>query len=186
MKLKQFCIFGGLVFSVTTLAQADRSQLDACYTISNDNARLACYDALARPAQAEPEVATQTEAPPAAAPVTPPTIAAPPPVTAEAAVPARPEPPVTADEDFGQRQSEVERDAEDAIALVDTIAAIEEVGPDKVQITLANGQVWRQSISKRFLLRESDTVRITQTRWGSAFRLAKDGKPGYIQVLRLR
>ncbi len=95
--------------------------------------------------------------------------------------------PAAADkiDSFGQQKARLENDGANA-ALVDTVASIKEIEPRKLQITLANGQVWKQNISKSFLLRANDRVRITGSGWGDAFRLAKDGKPGYIQVERLR
>jgi hypothetical protein len=66
------------------------------------------------------------------------------------------------------------------------VAAVDQVEPRKLQVTLANGQVWKQNVGKSFLLRVNDTVQISKSRWGSSYRLQRDGTPGFIQVTRLR
>jgi hypothetical protein len=45
--------------------------------------------------------------------------------------------------------------------------------------------VWRQTVAKRYELREGDEVRIYGTHWGSASRLTAERMNGYIQVERL-
>jgi hypothetical protein len=175
------CFYATALLSLGAMAQTDRQQMERCYGITANDARLACYDALVRPAT--PIAASPAPAATAPAPAAPPRAETA--TTAEAPLAARSEEPVTT-ENFGQQTARIEADAEGEAALVATVTAIDEVEPNKMLITLANGQVWRQSIGKSFLLRENDTVRIVRSPWGESFRLQKDGKPGYIQVLRQR
>jgi hypothetical protein len=155
MIAKLLCLSAMAGLPGAVLAQADRTQLAACYAIADVNARVACYDRLARPAQ----------------------------VSGSAAQSQVPE--LARADSFGQQQARIEVEEEQETLLA-TVVAISEVEPNKLQITLSNGQVWKQSVGKNFMLRKDDAVRITQSSWGSSFRLEKDGKPGYIQVLRLR
>jgi hypothetical protein len=69
---------------------------------------------------------------------------------------------------------------------VSSVKELHEVLPNAWQITLENGQVWRQTVSKRYELRAGAQVRIYSTRWGSASRLTSDTINGYIQVERVR
>ena len=130
------------------------------------NARVACYDGLAHPQQSKPL--------PSQAPVP-----APPAKTAAA--------PVAAGiENFGQPQARLVPDARGDLSLLEKVTSIRELQTDKLQITLANGQVWQQTVGKAFFIRVGDTVRIASSGWGRSFRLAIDGHPDFIQVSRLR
>jgi len=71
-------------------------------------------------------------------------------------------------------------------AQVAKVASVAEAQPNKLLITLANGEVWQQTVAKAFLIRADDTVRIAGSGWGRSFRLAIDGHPGFIQVSRVR
>jgi hypothetical protein len=66
-----------------------------------------------------------------------------------------------------------------------TIAELNERRPNEYVITLANGQVWSQSLAKRYPLRTGQPVRIYSTRWGDSYRLTAIESKGYIQVERL-
>jgi len=66
------------------------------------------------------------------------------------------------------------------------VAALEESLPNRLTVTLENGQVWRQTQSQRFNLRVGHHVRIYGTRWGDAYRLSADEIRGFIQVERVR
>lgn len=145
-------------------AQADQPDFRACRGIADNLARLTCYDALTYPGEQGETKAVQAAAPE-------PEPAAPATVTIAS---------------FGAPPPRLEASADGEAELVDTVSAIEELAKGKVRITLSNGQVWTQSISKSFFLRERDAVRISRSPWGGTFRLHKDGKPGYIQVERLR
>jgi hypothetical protein len=181
--LKITCFYCAAVLPLAALGQADQNQLAKCYAIENISEKVACYDKLARPAQDASAVVSKTEPAITVKPAVTATSAEPG-VTAEATVAVRAEPASTSENSSPQAKNEASIDEQEE--LVSTVMAINNREPHKLQITLANGQVWKQSIAKYFWIEENDTVRITQSRWGKSFRLTRDGKPGFIQVLRLR
>lgn len=152
----------GMILPLVASAQTDtlRQELGKCALIARLTARVACYDALARP----PQDMARVETAPAAAPA-PTTQLAPTPASQKA------------------RSETTERRDE---SLTSKVIALKEIQRDKLQITLENGEVWQQTVGKPFLLRANDTVRIAATGWGRSFRLEVDGHPGYIQVSRLQ
>jgi hypothetical protein len=58
--------------------------------------------------------------------------------------------------------------------------------PDRWIVTLASGQVWRQTVTGAFNLRKGMEVRIYPTRWGKGYRLSAQGVNGFIQVERVK
>ncbi len=62
---------------------------------------------------------------------------------------------------------------------------LREMFPNAWQITLENGQVWRQTVSKHYELRVGTEIKIYGTHWGSALRLSSEGLNGYIQVQQI-
>lgn len=143
--------------------------LGACVDIESAEERFACYEARvdeatggaarpARPAPAPGGGGAETS-PPAAAPAE------------QQATPARQAasaPESSTDEVFG------------------TIAALRETVPDSYLITLADGQVWRQTSPKRYYMRVGDEVRIYPSDWGASDRLSVMNQSGWIQVERVR
>jgi len=192
--------------ALSAQAQSDlQNRLFACAGVEDVLARLACFDDLSRaesaaldeqrvvqtpaPASASPVAEQQAEQPSPPQPVARP---APPQPVAEVrettpAPVATPEESAGAVRTFGQSTAtaRVEADAEGNTELVDTVTAVRQVDPTKIQITLSSGQVWRQTVGKRYLLREGDTVHISGSSWGDEFRLSADGKRGFIQVRRV-
>lgn len=97
-------------------------------------------------------------------------------------------------------EDDTERDS--AATIADTSPATEIVAPpDEIRssitaievrrrnqhvITLENGQVWRQSLAKRYPLRVGQEVRIYSTRWGDSSRLSAIEANGFIQVERIQ
>ena len=69
--------------------------------------------------------------------------------------------------------------------LISKISELREFRPNYFSITLENGQVWRQTVGKRYRLRVGHQVRIYPTSWGSSYRLAVDSLGSYIQVERV-
>jgi hypothetical protein len=69
--------------------------------------------------------------------------------------------------------------------LIGRIAALEK-DPGGWVVTLENGQIWRQVISKRYHLKEGQEVRIFPSGWGNGYRLAVEANGSFIQVKRLR
>lgn len=70
--------------------------------------------------------------------------------------------------------------------IVSTVASLREVQLGRLEITLANGQVWRQVNSDRYALAVGHEVRIYPTRFGSYFRLTAKALRSFIQVERVR
>ena len=139
-------------------------------------------------------VAPPPAAPPAAAPpaATAPPAVAPPasrsvPAAPVASAPAATE-PAQSRGDRQSRRGEKEQAAADAASndIVSRIKELREILPDSWQLTLENGQVWRQTFSKHYELRPGYHVRIYGTKWGSASRLSAEEVKGYIQVERVR
>ena len=97
------------------------------------------------------------------------------------------EPAGTTVEAFGRPQSEarVIEGSDGKSELIDTIAALEQLGPSLWLVTLEGGQQWQQMISKRYNLNVGDEVRIYPTRWGSSYRLTSSRVGSYIQVERV-
>ncbi len=164
----------------------------------------AAQAAAARPAASAPAPATPAAAAPTPAvsapiriPESAPAATPAPPPAAPRAVSAEPAPAPAAavtqpvqTKDFRQaRREENERAAVAAAAANNTVSRVTEVHevlPNALQITLENGEVWRQTFSKQFELRPGAQVRIYGTRWGNASRLSADDLKGYIQVERVR
>lgn len=156
-----------------------------CLALTDNLARLTCYDNLARTQAPAP---VESAAPSAAPPVSNTAAAAAPPLTAPATPAPATAPPVVTDQTpvatFGQPAARVESDPEGTEVLVDSVAEARRVEPTKWLLTLKSGQVWRQSVGKSYLIRPGDTVRISPTSWGSDYRLSVEGRRGYIQVTR--
>jgi hypothetical protein len=158
------CLAGTTIWPRATLAQTDnlRLELARCADVTDINARVACYDGLAHPQQGKPP---SSQAP-----------------RAKAAA----EPTAARIENFGQPQARLVPDKKGDAALLEKVASIKELPAEKLQITLANGQVWQQTVGKAFFINVGDNVRIESSGWGRSFRLAVEGHPDYIQVSRLR
>lgn len=127
-----------------------------CAAIESAVARLDCFDALARKVRAA-EPARVVTVPPAAA--------------EPAARPQRRE-TRAADRAEGEQVSQV--------------AALREIQPGRLEVTLTNGQVWRQTNSERYNLLVGHEVKIYPTSFGEYFRLSSTKARGFIQVERLR
>ncbi len=180
-----------------------------CIKLAASESRLACYEsrvaavfgeraaqaAAVRPAAPVVAAAAPTRVPepaPAANP-TPPVAPATPPTGSRTVAAAPPSAPAATEpvQSRGDRQSRREEsdraEAADAAAndIVSRVKDLREVLPNAWQITLENGQVWRQSVSKHFELRPGAPVKIYTTHWGSAHRLSTDNLNGYIQVERV-
>jgi hypothetical protein len=90
-------------------------------------------------------------------------------------------------DNFGRANSNarVNEDEDGRAELIDTVAAIEQLGPQMLLVTLESGQQWRQMLTKRYPLRVGDEVRIYPTRWGSSYRMSSERLDAYIQVQRV-
>jgi hypothetical protein len=70
--------------------------------------------------------------------------------------------------------------------LTSTVAAVREIQPGRIEVTLENGQVWRQTNADRYDLLVGHEVKLYPTGFGQYFRLASTTLRGFIQVERVR
>jgi hypothetical protein len=161
---------GGAVAQVS--ADDTASAVAACARIQSAVERLDCFDELARrvPGNAAPS------SPP---PVTndPRPTTAPPPVTADTA-------PASAESGGSRRDARAADRAERE--LTSSVTAVREIQPGRVEVTLANGQVWRQTGTDRYNLLVGHEVKIYPSGFGQYFRLTSTELRGFIQVERVR
>jgi hypothetical protein len=66
------------------------------------------------------------------------------------------------------------------------VASLREIQPGRLEVTLANGQVWRQTNSDRYNLMVGHEVKIYPTAFGEYYRLSSAKARGFIQVQRVR
>ena len=88
-------------------------------------------------------------------------------------------------ESFGRERARVVENEDGREELRDVVTDIETYR-NMLTITLASGQVWRQTHTRRFNLREGDEVRIYPSAWGESYRLETDRLNGFIQVGRVQ
>ena len=69
---------------------------------------------------------------------------------------------------------------------VSQVASLREIQPRRLEVTLTNGQIWRQTNSDRYNLLVGHEVRIYPTGFGQYFRLSSTEARGFIQVERVR
>jgi hypothetical protein len=67
-----------------------------------------------------------------------------------------------------------------------TVTAVQPTVPNKLEITLDNGQIWRQSYAKYYPLRPGQKVWVRPSRWGGVYWLTAEEMKSYIQVRRVR
>lgn len=165
-----------LAFLALTLpAEAPAEELRTCRDLTDDRARLACYDAVVdRGRKGEDRGPDSiTEKVTAAAP----------------AEPGATEVNLSQEDLFGKSSKEVERavakatETERIDSLSATVTRLQEYGYDKVLITLDNGQVWKQIDVSSLRLRVGDTVDIERAALGS-FMLRKQGNNRRMRVSR--
>ena len=149
--------------------------IDACARIADQAARLECFDKLARPAPARSVETAPSPAPPAA--VDPQRSAAAPPVAAETA-------PAPAANVPSKREARAADRAETEV--LSSVTALREIQPGRVEVTLANGQVWRQTHSDPYNLLVGHQVKIYPSGFGKYFRLTSTEVRGYTQVERVK
>jgi hypothetical protein len=140
---------------------AARNGVRACAAERRDPERLACYDALARTLRAAAQRSEAKPATPSTTAVAPADIGSPP----------------------ARERREDQKAAQD---VVSTVTAVREIQPGRLEITLANGEVWRQVTSDRYPLQVGHEVRVYPTRFGSFFRLTALKLRSFVQVERVR
>lgn len=163
--------------AATAIADSLQDELRVCRSLTDDQARLICYDAAVdrsrkssagRPAPARAEPA---------------------PVAATAAGSAAAVNQIDREDLFGKSGDEVQREVEAAAgaeqmdSLSATVTKLQKYTYDKVLITLDNGQVWKQVDSSSLRLRVGDAVDIERASLGS-FMLKKKGSKRSMRVSR--
>lgn len=187
------------LFFITASAQADihQSLLD-CKQLTDNSARLSCYDRLAATfgsqaasadvavsgTAAPGAVASGTAVPGAVAPGTAvPEAAAP--ASAPAALVATPATVAPSAEvieaDFGKTQS---RPSDQVEQLQATVKSLSRNKMRKMLITLENGHTWRQTEDDSIQLKAGDSVTIEKASFGS-FLLSKTGTNRKVRVKRV-
>jgi hypothetical protein len=159
--MKQVCnITLVAAFSCAAMSLAAQPAADAgiaeCAAIESAVARLDCFDALARKMRAAEPGRVVT---------------VPPPEVERAERPSRSE---------GRAADRVEGEQ------VSQVASLRQIQPGRVEVTLTNGQVWRQTNSDRYNLLVGHEVRLYPTGFGEYFRLSSTKARGFIQVERVR
>jgi hypothetical protein len=149
----------GLVNTVSAQQSAGVTvDVDSCLDLKSRDEQLACYEARVNEVLQAQEAAGNVSAPPAsAAPARPAAVSAP----AEAA-------------------------DEDQIEFVASITALREILPNQFEISLDNGQVWRQSRPKRYNLYLGAEVTLRPGRWGPSYRLTDPKVGNFVQVKRVK
>ncbi|MES2625304.1 MAG: hypothetical protein V4628_08500 [Pseudomonadota bacterium] len=182
-------LFTANLILINTLCSAQVVDISGCRAIDDRLKRFDCYESLGQDnkPQTNAEVTQSIPAEPTRENTAPATA---PPVSAQTAPKASAE--ITASQNldnFGRAPdaaaAKLIEDERGQTELVDTVAKIEQRGPNLAVITLSSGQRWLQVISKRYPMRAGDEVKIYPTRFGGAFRLTATKTSGFIQVERL-
>jgi len=88
-------------------------------------------------------------------------------------------------EEFGKKEPYVVNNEDGERVLYDRIEALKK-NPDGWIITLESGQIWRQTVSRRYALLEGQEVKITPSKWGSSYRMTVSNLGGFIRVERIK
>ena len=192
-----------LLFAASYAQAGDiADELASCRTLEADGERLICYDAIGetqasmveKPAVAEsaPQPSVVADAPPAADPAperTPVPAPEPTPVPAVVTAPAVADAPV-AEEQFGKSAGQIRREQEASFGggeireIQGTVVELRTLGNYKIEMTLDNGQTWRQVSSSYLKLKKGDKVAIKRAALDS-FRLVKVGNNRAMKVRRV-
>lgn len=179
---RSFAILVLAIPGAAVFADALRDELGVCRDLTDDDARLICYDsAVDRSRQS----ADSGPRPAPAAPAAPPAPAAPAGAAAASSAAAN----LSQEDLFGKSGDEVERTVQEATgsapldSLSATVTKLQKYSYDKVLITLDNGQVWKQVDGSNVRLRVGDTVEIERASLGS-FMLKKQGSKRTMRVSR--
>lgn len=153
-----------------TLAEA----VEKCRVVSNSLKRLVCYDQLAQRAQnlEDSDLAEFYAERPLVAPV-------PGESRPNTSAPSRSAPR----NNFGLEDRESQQKKDEASEMSAVVGTVEEDPYGKLIVTLADGQIWRQTDSEVFKLRSGDSVTISRGLLGS-FYLQKDGLNRRMRVKR--
>lgn len=177
----RFTLLTGAVLLVSAQANAAiEQQLTQCAGITDKLERLVCYDNLAASIQVT-TVTNNTTAPIAVAPVVTP--AAAPAAVATAAPVAVAAAATNIEDNFGMEVKRVQENTTDKIYL--DVESIAENPYGALKITFTNGQVWKQTESRKFSLKVGDKVYIEKAALGS-FLMGTESRNAKVRVKRLK
>lgn len=194
MKIGKLLAASAAVLALSAAASADAG-VDAgikfCSAQTDDRARLACYDAIAARLKADQAMpAPIAQAPAAAPPLAAPPVAAPPAATPAAPAPVAAVPPQTPESAFGAESiplqaRSTETAPQDLDEIQSTVTALSYTGLKRAVLTLANGQVWRQSEgdTKPFPGKIGDHVTISRG-FISGYNVTIEGRSGLYKFNR--
>jgi hypothetical protein len=150
------------------------ASIAVCAAIESAVARLDCFDELAR-STAATRSESDTPVPQRGPDEAPRESNEPPTAHGE---------PAALDEDLSRREQR--RAARVAREIIAEVAALREIQPGRLEITLTNGQVWRQRNSDSYHLQPGHEVRIYPSGYGQHFRLSATELRSFIQVERVQ
>ena len=163
-----------------------------CIKLEAPEARLACYESRIAAYFGQPAAAQAAASrPPAPAPTIAAAVRQPEPAptrsAAVASTPAVAQPAASDGNEHSRRATKARTEAAGPPnEIVSRVKELRQIVPNTYEITLENGQVWRQAQSKQYTLRIGQQVRIYGTRWGAASRLSSNESKAFIQVDRVR
>ena len=178
---RSFAILVVALPGATAFADALRDELSVCRDLTDDDARLICYDAAVD--RSRRSAASGPRSAPAPVPAQAAAAAASAPAASSAAS------SLSQEDLFGKSGDEVERTVQEATgnqpidSLTATITKLQQYSYDKVLITLDNGQVWKQVDASNLRLRVGDAIEIERASLGS-FMLKKQGSKRTMRVSR--
>ncbi|QLE84066.1 MULTISPECIES: hypothetical protein [Shewanella] len=163
---------------ITAQAQAGLEQnLAQCATITDKLDRLICYDNLAKTVKPQKAIAAQSTVPTSTIQTTN-NIATP---QTNVAAPAA-ESVSTVEQQFGNLKP-VEEESIDKLYF--TVSKVEKDAYGALKISFNNGQVWKQTDSKRYKVKSGERVYVEKGALTSFF-LGSDNKNATIRVKRLK
>ena len=167
-----------MLFSVQANASIEQ-QLTQCAATADKLERLICYDNLAASIKGTTAtIDTQT------APVSVAAVLAAPTVAVAANAPAAPAAPAANIEDnFGMEAKRIQENTVDKIYL--DVQSVTEDPYGAIKVTFTNGQVWKQTESRKFNLKQGDKVFIKKAALGS-FLMGTDNRNTQVRVKRLK
>ena len=180
---RSFAILVVALPGATAFADALRDELSVCRGLTDDDARLICYDA------AVDRSRRSADSGPRSAPAPVPAQAATPAAAASAPAASGAASSLSQEDLFGKSGDEVERTVQEATgdepidSLNATVTKLQQYSYDKVLITLDNGQVWKQVDASNLRLRVGDAIEIERASLGS-FMLKKQGSKRTMRVSR--
>ncbi len=156
-RLASSIIVVSLFFTQTVLAKESLQQLEDCVRISQDTARLACFDKLTEKLSSKSVEASTTQV-----------------ITQQV-------------DDFSKEHIEktAEEKANEVLSISLIVKTLKKVGRGQWKITFNNGQQWQQKDATRFKLKEGDKVTLTKGALGSVF-LQKENTNKRMKVKRLK